>query len=312
MKQKNAYIVVMQPQEFAPLVESLWRFDRFVSYIGEIIKENNLDVEIWIGTFESDPFSWLNDIGITIKTWPMYWAFHTEGSTNYSTYDPNATVDRLFVSLNCRCHPHRSFLIDSVFQRGLQDVGYISWHNVNRHVELEHFDGAEMTLTEPENDIPDHDFFQHAPPYEYCRAAFALISETSVEQLDISEKTFTAILYKMPFILQATPGIHKILEDYGFRLYTELFDYEFDSVKDTYMRTNMILDQVEQYRNSDYGKLKQLAAETAQHNYDRLMDIVYDKDHRYVPKEIIKHFPRAGLTLPGNLTERLGFDVNHQ
>ena len=311
-KQKDAHIVIAQPQEFAPLVESWWNSNKVLEYAKKIINDNNLKVEIWIGTFEPEPFSWLNHYGISVKTWPMYWAFHTEGSTSYQTYDPDAPVDRLFVSLNYRSHDHRCLFIDKIFQRNLHHAGYISWHDACRHVSLEHFDGSRMTLTEPDCGVDKGEFFQHAPPYEYCRAAFALISETTVEHMDLSEKTFTAILYKMPFILQAAPGMHKILKDYGFELYTELFDYEFDSVNDTDIRTNMILDQVEQYKDSNYNDLKQLVIKKASYNYDRLMSIVYDKHHKYVPKEYIKHFPRAGLTLPGNLTQRLGFNVGSQ
>ena len=95
-------------------------------------------------------------------------------------------------------------------------------------------------------------------PKEYGTSFMNLISETTIEHIFITEKTATAIYAKKPFLIWGAPGIHRFLADKGFLLYTEIFDYSFDEVDDDQLRLIMILQQVENLKNTDLYKLRML------------------------------------------------------
>lgn len=63
----------------------------------------------------------------------------------------------------------------------------------------------------------------------------------------ITEKTFKAIMHKMPFIISGDKGNNKELLRHGFKLYDMLFDYSFDEY-DLYVdRNNAIVKQLKKY-----------------------------------------------------------------
>ena len=63
----------------------------------------------------------------------------------------------------------------------------------------------------------------------------------------ITEKTFKAIMYKMPFIISGDKGINKELLRHGFKLYDMLFDYSFDEYDSYVDRNNAITKQLKRY-----------------------------------------------------------------
>ena len=59
-----------------------------------------------------------------------------------------------------------------------------------------------------------------------------------------SEKTFRSIFHMQPFIVWGQPNANKNLQDYGYKLYDKMFNYSFDTEKDTYKRWTMILNVI--------------------------------------------------------------------
>lgn len=301
---KDTHVIIAQPQEFAPVVEEIWENARFRQFIKRLVDRNNLHVEYWLGTFESNRYLLLEDAGISVESWPLYWAYRTKDNIMFDTYDPAAQKDKLFVSLNNRGHPHRCMLIDRIFQRGLDQCGYITWNDLEDSAsdyKFKYFHGDQMQLTEPDNPDDHTPYHQYLPPLEYSSAAFALISETTLEHKDISEKTFTAIFYRKPFIIQGHPGIHQLLTNYGFELYDEYIDYSFDQEKDHSKRTDMILAQLERHRTADYNQIACDLTQKAQRNYRRLEQIATSAEH--VPDKLSEYMPDISCVVPQYMVE---------
>ena len=63
----------------------------------------------------------------------------------------------------------------------------------------------------------------------------------------ITEKTFKAIMHKMPFIISGDKGNNKELLRHGFKLYDMLFDYLFDEYDSYVDRNNAITKQLKRY-----------------------------------------------------------------
>ena len=67
-------------------------------------------------------------------------------------------------------------------------------------------------------------------PIEYHQSAIELVGESYTDKgCCLSEKLLKPFLYKKPFICMASRGYHTFLENQGFYLYNELFDYSFDN-----------------------------------------------------------------------------------
>lgn len=306
IKQYNdTHIVIAHPQEFAPVVEHVWKKPSFRRAVRQRLEENNLHVEYWLGTLEPDPFPPLEKSGIETKSWPMYWAYRTKEHIMYKTFDPHAPKNRLFVSLNNRGRNHRCMLIDKIFQRGLDQHSYLTWNDLDsfaENYEFEHFHGDQINLTEPNNPDGHRPYHQYLPPKEYCKAVFSLISESTVRYQDISEKTFIAIFYQQPFVIQGHPGIHQNLQEYGFELYDEYIDYAFDCEADSEKRTDMLLDQLEKYCDADYEHMADSMRSKARRNYQTLESIVNSRKH--IPEEILEHMPDIGCVMPRYMIEQ--------
>ena len=71
-----------------------------------------------------------------------------------------------------------------------------------------------MVLLTKQEDIEQKPFFQ-------------LVSETTTNHFFLTEKTVKPLLLKQPFLVFGNVGFHKKLKDYGFKLYDEVFNYDF-------------------------------------------------------------------------------------
>lgn len=95
------------------------------------------------------------------------------------------------------------------------------------------------------------------PPYIYTDSLFSLISENvnSTEYNWISEKTMLPILNGHPFICVANQGHHLMLEEYGFQMYDELFDFNFDAEHSLFVRIENIVGQMVNFDKSKYRNI---------------------------------------------------------
>ena len=118
----------------------------------------------------------------------------------------------------------------------------------------------------------------------HTQTLFQIVNETHVDSfkgasLFYSEKTFRSIAHMQPFLIFGQPGCNSRLEDFGFKLYRDLFDYSFDSIQDTKKRYEAILDTLQDAVDTldKMTREKQIKwrfrqKEILKHNYRLLMD----------------------------------------
>jgi len=118
---------------------------------------------------------------------------------------------------------------------------------------------------------------------------FQIVNETHVKtwkntSLFFSEKTFRPIALMQPFLIFGQPGCNKKLEQFGFKLFYDVFDYEFDTIEDTKKRYLAIIDNCKRViTDLEKKSIKQQIdwrfknKETLQHNFSILMDQNYFK-----------------------------------
>lgn len=90
----------------------------------------------------------------------------------------------------------------------------------------------------------DSTFQQETLPIEFTQSFMQLVTESDEDIVFYSEKTATPILLNKPFLVASCVNFHKSLEQRGFQLYTELFDYGFDSESDIVLRYEGLIENV--------------------------------------------------------------------
>jgi hypothetical protein len=105
-------------------------------------------------------------------------------------------------------------------------------------------------------------------------SCISLVIETYFDWPDtiaFSEKIFRALQLPRPVMLYSMPGSVAVLRKYGFDVWDDIIDHEYDSEPNQIQRQTQILDQLCQLRNLTYTdqQLKEFELR-AQHNRDLL------------------------------------------
>lgn len=290
-KNKNSTLLFVNPEEYELFLgclrppnsnESEFPREKFKRIEEELVK-NNVKIEYILGSYSS-PFP--KDFSIKnfkVIHWPTFMIHYSDFFIDYNSVLPVKDIDKLFISLNHRSRPDRRYFVDQIYKNQLENHGYISWHNADIESEksekFKYFCGNTMTL--------DNFEFNGILLKEYFRSLINVISESSVYNLDISEKTWYAVIGKKPFITLAAKDYYKTLEKLGFRLYYELFDYEFDQYNSYKQRADSITEQLSQLKNIDLNQTYNTLLPKIEYNYNHYYNLLYDKS--LIPKEYFKY-----------------------
>lgn len=208
--------------------------------------------------------------------------------------------------LNGKPHPYRCHLMD-YFQKSTlhqntkytwcwtqADMGwyppaytFVNWNEQNVH--LEEGITRETILDQNKLDITMKPFSQ-------------LISESQIDYFFLTEKTAKALFLKQPFLVLGVVGFHKKLEEMGFQLYTELFDYSFDSITDLNLRCESIIKEFEKIKSINVYDMYKILEPKLIYNMNKSIEIMNSYEHN---KEIIDYIkPRMEFfseVLDGNV-----------
>jgi len=212
--------------------------------------------------------------GPNVTYWTTFWPTKTYYELNkFGHIANNNKFTKAYVNLNNKPWYFRCEMLDALSQRNLIPKGAISWNECSIDYDFKHWK-QERLIIDPEYAESTEQYGSFPPAF--LESFMSLVSESTMDTIFPTEKTYTPIYFKKPFIVWSVPNFHKSLQELGFELYDELFDYSFDSIKDNKKRLNAILDQVETIVDKDYQKLYNLVAEKAERNYNILKNIKFD------------------------------------
>lgn len=144
-----------------------------------------------------------------------------------------------FVCLNGNPRPHRRSFLDHLWDLGLFDRGIISWAADSTALWQDHVQGWLG-----QDQFPTHSLPVIAPPVNaWGLAAFSVVTETAVEGLDISEKTFQCVSAGQPFLVLGCRGLHAWLLRLGFQLLPGV-NYAFDREPDPVRRSQLLAEEI--------------------------------------------------------------------
>jgi len=101
--------------------------------------------------------------------------------------------------------------------------------------------------------------------------------ESRVNCASITEKTWWAMIYKVPFLVLGCKNLHtKVLQEMGFELYDEVFDYSFDKAETITNRTNLLVKEIRRLSSKDLTKIQGILKPKLEFNYNHFMKIAND------------------------------------
>lgn len=217
-----------------------------------------------------------------VHLWRNFWLYAALRKIDLSMINKPLNT-KLFISLNNMPHWHRCRLMDILYKKELTKLGIISWHEPHTTpYKWEFWKPSRLIL----KDSFSENRLQHILPKQYNEALLNLIPESTEEGIFLTEKTWHAILAAKPFIILGGTGIHQYLEDQGFQLYTELFDYDFDKEENLEKRIDLITENLVRLANKDYNSLYNSVKEKCIYNKKLALDIV--RNQKGIPDLALK------------------------
>jgi hypothetical protein len=211
-------------------------------------------------------------------------------------YGHNNTITKHFTSLNGRAHPWRCMFADHMYKYDLYKNGYVSWHNAEN---WNYDDMYQFKWWTPENINFDKVWIENTtgikdiynPPMDQFRdSLFSVISESTMECIFVTEKTYVPIYHKRPFLIFGAPGIHKYLKSLGFKLFEEIIDYSFDSIDDDEERCDALMQQLLKISRNNIQKTKRMLQPKIEYNFLNMLRLVSNsKNVSRDVRRILKH-----------------------
>lgn len=212
------------------------------------------------------------------------------------TLHPDINFCNFLCSFNGGAHVSRKLLVAALNQFGMFDKNYCS---KNFSFSIDELDGHIQELTTINNRqrffrkflVTDQsqDFFQTVysfghDRFEHARNVYSLesiitksfvhvVSETMATSYYpfVTEKFLYSVVTRGLFLAYAQPGWHRHLEKYyGFRLYTNLFNYQFDEIACPIERLIELMSMISKFSTLSMDDLKNLyELEVATIEYNR-------------------------------------------
>jgi len=265
-------------------------------YIREIYLTNSLffRTQYRLGPYKNHDYAYreiLSNTGLDITN------LHT--GLDYINYK----YDYIYMALLPK--PPRCQTMDSLAKYNLHEFGAISWREFNRDLKRSEIPEGMMDSEfmefpwkywKPKRIFLDQEFENPGPinwdllPIEYTQSFMQIVGESITHdgiQL-ISEKTIVPLMFNKPFLAVCSQNFHYALQDIGFELYTEIFDYTFDHKPDVYDRIEGICKNVLELRKRRHEQgdaaLLHMLKEKLIHNKKLAHSITVDP--KFIPEEL--------------------------
>ena len=188
--------------------------------------------------------------------------------------------DYIYMTLHPK--PHRCLMMDMLAKYDLHQHGALSWREFDKTVPRDQvpdnildseFSKYPWQYWTPKRLFLDQVTDKAEPcdfdilPKEYSESFMQLVGESIFTGPNlISEKTVVPLLFNKPFLSLSSKHFHRSIEDLGFKLYDEIFDYTFDE-----------LDNVEDRVEGIISNIKNIQILKKQIGFKGMIDLIKDK-----------------------------------
>lgn len=213
------------------------------------------------------------------------------------------TVDKFFTCYMNNARVHRYQLIDNLILNNLINDGYVTYILPHIHHDdlLRTLEGYKLKAYNFEKYTDEADFVLNTKPEfgavniprSYLKGFVDIVAESRYleGELYLSEKTARPLGTLKPFLVCSSRNFHSFLvERYDLELYTELFDYSFDSDPVTERRVQGIIENLSRVKKlfEDRNKLKEIYNNLLPkmlRNRQKLINVIDNKE-KMIPKSL--------------------------
>lgn len=231
--------------------------------------------------------------------WPTFLLHVSYYNGKYTDmkFQPNTKFEKLYSFYNMRPKTHRSMLIDLLYHNNLFDCGNITWNLKTKQVhniEYEFQFWKEEIIKRGHNNVSEYSklFDEYSCHYDLeffnDDSLIHIIGETFNHINFITEKTYKPILINKIFLCLGAPDCNNNLKKYGFKLFEEIFDYSFDSEKDTNKRVDGVFNNLKNIKGKNYNEIYKMVEKKILHNKKKYIEILH-KDE-FIPKEFVDFY----------------------
>jgi hypothetical protein len=248
-----------------------------------ILLQNNCNFYLVLGSHYPElykPFE--NSIkNFKILYWPTYLISHTynglkdlylsprglDGPLNVENLSVKANFNKLYLNLNNKSRYHRCLMMDQLYYNNLFEFGINSWNQktdecglndilINEDLAFTFKHWQEKYMNVDGYRIKEYGFIdEYTDMITEPNCFMSLVGESSMYIPFVTEKTYRPILLKHPFLCFGAKNQNKEITKYGFELYDEIFDYEFDSKDNINDRISGIIENLNNLKEKNYYDL---------------------------------------------------------
>jgi hypothetical protein len=214
------------------------------------------------------------------------------------------------ICLNKAPKRHRMIILDCLEKYNLITNNAITFRELNQGMPAELYYWQQKEIFLDQTDRTEL-FNQEILPKEYKYSFMQIVTESHDDIFFLTEKTTIPLFFNKPFLVASCRHYHKRLEELGFQLYDELFDYKFDEEKDLRDRMEGVVKNAYRYKDTSLEELQRIhSAVKDKLIYNKKLAIKYASDRLVFPKiwnslatEEYKDIP---ISNPYDLNNQLG------
>lgn len=309
----ESHTIVWQPWE-----ESDSRFEEYLKHdyketpshsanifeFENILLKHNIKCYLLVGSDYSNAYSNIKTNPIKnfeVLFWPTALLHYTyygmvnfygkKPSELFSQYRP---IDKLYLNLNNHDRYHRGMLMDMLCKFDLFKDGINTWNNENYSFDFRYFKPQKLSFDNLSFNNPQKVFSEkllNAPNLiDVVTETSPILDfnpgypELSKEYIFHTEKTFRSILFGKPFLVLGNKGQNLNLNKYGICLFDSIFNYQYDKFNSFYERCLGIIDNLYEFRDKNFGEVRDMVINLSMYNIDRATAIVYNDG--YMPSQL--------------------------
>lgn len=242
------------------------------------VTPNNLHIHYWTTYYLTQTLVRLN----TKNNYPY------NQNMGYDIKDINCGLDNTdfqyhYICLNKAPKRHRMLVMDSLAKYELFSNGAVTFRELNQGMPVElHYWQQQQYFLDQNN--TSELFNQEILPKEYQYSFMQLVTESHEDIFFLTEKTAIPLLFNKPFLVASSKHFHKRLEELGFKLYDELFDYSFDEIDDLRERMDSLVKNIDRYKNKTKEELQSYFLSVKDKLvYNKRLAIKYATDYAQFP-----------------------------
>ena len=217
-----------------------------------------------------------------------FWLFFVEqNALKYKLeHYSSLPINKLFMSLNRRCHPHRVSFVKSLYENNLEDYGYVSLGDDPENTFKPIFLPEDVTNKEGDKASGkmfgiSNDITSLGNPTYWNNHLINIVTETGVTNSTfISEKTWKPILGYKPFMILGDYKVYEYLKDYGIDTFDDIFGTGYTN-KDPNLRKEWIIGTLDKLKNVNYTELYNSILPRLVKNKDTMSSIYKKNNDRF-------------------------------